>query len=273
MPEQPRIQRAQLIEVVFDEETGSRRADQRGSTGRGGSGANGASGGEGVVLTVQFNPQTLEITYENQNANSDQPENVGSQFVGRGMASLSTELLFDATRDDRPGVRDVRDLTGKLRYFMKPTKEKKTVSRQGGTGQNGSGQSQKEVYVQRGVRFQWGEFMMEGVMDSMDETLEFFDEQGRPLRATVSIGITQYNIRLEEENRQPGAGLSVGVSAGAGGSGAEVSVSAGGGGSVTSVQQLAGEAGRPGDWKSIARANGVENPRAIRNPGALDLNR
>lgn len=270
MPEQPRIQRAQLIEVEFDEETGSRRTDQKGSSGRGRAGSNGGSGNEGMVLTVQFNPQTLKVTYENQNANADQPENVGSQFVGRGTASLSTELLFDVTREERTGVRDVRDLTGKLRYFMKPTKEKKTASQQGGTGQNGSGQDQKEVFVQRGVRFQWGEFMMEGVMDSMDETLEFFDEQGRPLRARVSIGITQHNIRLEEEGRRPGAG-SLGVSGGIGGSGAEASVSAGDEGSVTSVQQLAGEAGRPADWKSIARANGVENPRAIRNPGELDV--
>ena len=39
----------------------------------------------------------------------------------------------------------------------------------------------------RGCRFEWGSFIFQGVVDSMDETLDYFSEEGVPLRATVSL--------------------------------------------------------------------------------------
>lgn len=277
MPEQADIKRAQLIEVELDEDSGSRRTDKKGSAGNGSSQGSNGSTGEGKTVPVQFNPQTLKVSYKNQKANSDQPDGQGSQFVGRGTAKLNVDLLFDATRSEREGVKDVRDLTRKVRYFMEPKKQKKKKSKGGRSESDGS--SKKEVFVQPGVRFQWGNFALEGVMDSMNETLEFFDEKGHPLRASVSIGITQHSIRLKDrgkKNSSTGGSSerpeSSGAEEGAGGrSEAEQSSSPEGNESRTSVQQLAGEAGRQSEWKEIAQANGVENPRAIRNPSALDL--
>lgn len=276
MPEQPDITRAKLMEVDFDKDTGSQRADETHPSQNGGSQSSDGDDHTGHVLTVQFNPQTLKVTYKNQKANSDQPDGQGSQYVGRGTTQLSVDLLFDSTRV-KGEVKDVREMTRRVRYFMEPKKQTKNASDDGRNGSSDSSGENKEVFVQRGVRFQWGRFALEGVMDSLNETLEFFDEDGHPLRATVSIGITQQAIRLDEDGGSSGRDWSPlripseGGAEGRGRSEAEQS-SASEEESRSSVQQLAGEVGRQSQWKEIARANGVENPRAIRNPNALDLN-
>ena len=56
------------------------------------------------------------------------------------------------------------------------------------------------------MRFQWGSFLFEGVMDSMDETLEFFSADGRPLRAKVSISITSQDIQFQSRRRPSSGG-------------------------------------------------------------------
>lgn len=278
MPEEPDVKRAQLIEVEFDENTGTRRVDKKGTAQNGGSQPSSGGEGAGKVMTVQFNPQTLKVNYKNQKANADQPDGQGSQFVGRGTTQLSVDLLFDATRVE--GVQDVRDMTRGVRYFMEPKKQKKQ-SAGGRNGSDGSSEEGAEKFVQRGVCFQWGRFALEGVMDSLNETLEFFGAEGYPLRATVSIGITQHSIRLEERDGSADGDWSLPPVSSGGeeqetegrgeGSEAEQSTSPMADDSMDSVQQLAGEVGRQSEWKEIARANGVENPRAIRNPSALDL--
>src|SRR5580704_14891652 len=75
----------------------------------------------GKNFPVQFNPQTLKLTYSNQKAGGDQPKGSSTQFVGRGVTKLSLELWFDialAQQQNGVSANDVRQLTQEIVYFM-----------------------------------------------------------------------------------------------------------------------------------------------------------
>ncbi len=220
MPQEPAIERAEIREIRWLD--GRDEPEEVPET---------------PPVRVQFNPQTLKVNYTNQKAGGDQPEGSAVQFVGRGTTKLAVDLLFDVTGppdDDGEPVNDVRKLTEKLFYFMKP---KPT--------------DEQDKFVPPGVRFLWGSFLFDGVMDSMNETLDFFSSDGRPLRATVSIALSQQELRFRFNE---GAGAAAGTQP-------QAEARAG-----DSVQQLAARQGRPGDWKAIAAANDIENPRNL-TPG------
>ena len=237
MPQALKPDRATLQEIWWDNQGKSKDSDPKGVPTR--------------PFEVQFNPQTLKVNYSNQAAGGDQPKGAAVQFVGKGTTKLSVELLFDTTSKETSGSEsDVRELTDKVNAFMRPKK----VMVEG-----------KEMFVPAGVRFQWGAFLFEGVMDSMDETLELFSEKGVPLRATVSISLSQQDIQFKRRDLGLGGGLpGAGGLAGGGGlpggtPGTEALNTARGG---ESYQQMASKAG-VSDWKPSALANGIEDPRRI----------
>ena len=52
----------------------------------------------GKSVEVQFNPQTLKLSFANNNKGGDQPGGgSGKQFVGSGTSNMSVELVFDTT--------------------------------------------------------------------------------------------------------------------------------------------------------------------------------
>jgi hypothetical protein len=189
---------------------------------------------------VDFNPQTLKMNFSNQKAGGDQPAGSSVQFVGKGTTKLSLELWFDTTAKETKGpgqVLDVRDKTSEIFKLMEPTP---------GTGKH------KKEFIPPGVRFHWGSFLFTGVVDSMDETLEFFSSTGVPMRASVSLTLSKQELSFEREKADAeGAGTDPFQEAKAG----------------DTFQKIAG---RNGDrnWQDKARANGIENPRRLA-PGAL----
>src|SRR5207244_8639058 len=57
------------------------------------------------------------------------------------------------------------------------------------------------------VRFLWGSFQFDGIMESLEESLEFFSDDGRPMRASVSLALTQQKIQkfvIKDTGAQPG---------------------------------------------------------------------
>jgi hypothetical protein len=222
MPEQQTIVKAELQEVTL------RNDGQEGTPGS-------------KRVTVQFNPQTLKVNYSSQNAGAE--KNAAVQHLGNGTTKLSLELVFDATvpGPDGTAVDDVRTLTKEIGFFITAS-DKKT----------------KGVFIPPGVRFTWGSFLFEGVVDSMDETLEFFSAEGKPLRATVSLALSRQEIVF-----RPGKGAAQGAEKNPAGTVPQAIARAG-----ESLQQMAGRAGKGADWKAIASANGIENPRQI-SPGTL----
>jgi hypothetical protein len=199
---------------------------------------------------VQFNPETLKVSFANQVATpsgaGDQKGTPARQFVGAGTTKLSLQLWFDVTAEFPPELKkeqDVRKLTAKVAYFITPKPE-------------------GDKFVPPAVRFIWGSFQFDGIMESMEETLEFFSSDGRPLRASVTINLTQQKITefTFRSTAGPGATKSPGTR--------PLTPAPQG----KSVQSMADSQGKGDSWQLIASANGIENPRLLQ-PGALiDLN-
>lgn len=195
---------------------------------------------ESTWVTVQFNPETLKVSYTNQIA---QPEGGGDRrggqaqlFVGAGATKLTCQLWFDVSapqppqpsKDKEQGpVDDVRKLTNRVSFFITPKPDGKK-------------------FVPPAVRFLWGSFQFDGIMEAVEESLEFFSPEGKPLRASVSITLTQQQITvfppvpLGQPPGQPAVGSTPTTPIPSG----------------KSVQQTAGP-----NWQSAAARNGIENPR------------
>jgi hypothetical protein len=197
--------------------------------------------------TVQFNPETLKVSFANQIAtpsgSGDQRGTPSRQFVGAGTTKLALQLWFDATAEMPQGaerVDDVRKLTQKVAYYITPKPE-------------------GDKFVPPAVRFVWGSFQFDGLMDSLEESLEFFSNDGKPLRASMSMSLSQQKITefaFRDTGAAPGAGPTPGTRP-------LTQAPAG-----SNLQNLAAGVGRAGDWQAIASANGIENPRLL-TPGQL----
>lgn len=199
-------------------------------------------------LQVQFNPESLKVTFSNQNASGDQRGGSAIQYVGAGTTKLSFDLWFDVTSSHHGGgeaTEDVRELTNQVLFFMTPQ-------------QQPPGPEGEERYLPPGVRFQWGRFLFEGVMDSLDETLEYFSEDGRPLRSKLSVALSKQEIRFEEGQQQGGSALGTAAAPSSGNQQAAAG---------DTVQGLAGD-----NWPSVAAANGIENPLDLAAGAVVDLN-
>ena len=212
---------------------------------------------------VQFNPDTLKVTYANQikepSGSGDQRGPQAQQFVGAGTTKLAVQLYFDVTQDlgqGLPDVIDVRKLTQRVAYFITPL---------------GDPPSNPKKFKPPILRFAWGTFQFDGIVEAMEETLELFSFEGRPLRASVTMTVSQQKITTFTFND---AAEPPGVRRGnrpAPGTQPQTAAPQG-----SSVQSLAGAqpggTGGGGDWQSIAAANGIENPRILQPGQLIDLN-
>jgi phage tail-like protein len=106
-------------------------------------------------VQVQLNPRDLRLT--RSQADGEAP----------ATARLALELWFDAT-----GEGDVRRLTERVGYFATPR----------------PGEDRKAPGPP-GVRFAWGGFRFDGHVEALEETLDVFSADGRPLRARVSLSL------------------------------------------------------------------------------------
>jgi len=195
---------------------------------------------------VQFNPETLSLAFSNQVAGGDQAGGSAIQFNSKGTSKLTFDLIFDVTDpkidqrfngSNKPESRsDVRKISKLVADFMS-------------TERTGSGKNTR--FVPPGVRFSWGTFRFDGVVDSLSEKLEFFSEQGVPLRSTMSVSITKqdvdvnFNAPAADAQGNPNAGT------------AETTLAPQG----KSIADLQGD--KPGPWQGDAIANGIENPRDL----------
>jgi hypothetical protein len=213
-------------------------------------------------VTVQFNPETLKVSFANQIV---PPSNTGpgggerdtssTQFVGKGTTKLSVQLWFDVNAvlpQSKAGVTDVRELTKEVAHFITP--------------QPVPGDKTKRVPP--AVRFLWGTFQFDGIVEAMEESLEFFSSEGKPQRASVSLSLSQQAIQFVIAPAGAGPG-------GIGLGGIDLSIGTRPLAAARvgdSVQQLAADIGRAADWQAIAAANGIDNPRRLQPGQLLDLN-
>jgi hypothetical protein len=201
-------------------------------------------------VPVQFNPETLKVSFANQiqtpeGGSGDQRGGAAQQFVGAGTTKLTLQLWFDVNApQEGEAVLDVRKMTEKVTHFITPAPDKKD----------------KKKFIPPGVRFIWGSFQFDGIMESLEETLEFFSSEGIPLRASMTLNLTQQKIDLykfpkEAPSKLPLPGTRPLTPAPKG----------------SNVQNLASNAGKGDDWQSVAAANGIENPRQLQAGMLLDM--
>jgi hypothetical protein len=217
----------------------------------------------GRRTSVQFNPETLRVSFSNQLAQQgggggtgakpagggasqpagDQAGGAARQYVGAGTTKLSLQLWFDVTGEGGAAA-DVTKLTEGVAYFMKPQPL-----------------GEQKQLLPPNVRFLWGKFQFDGTFDSLEETFEFFSNEGRPLRANVSFTLSQQKIQAEfTKDGAPAFG---------GGAGTRPLTPAPAG---ATLQGLAAGIGGGADWQAIAAANGIENPRLLAPGQLVDLN-
>jgi hypothetical protein len=195
------------------------------------------------TVQVQFNPESLKVSFANQNAGGDQRGGSAVQFVGAGTTKLSMQLWFDSALPLPDGNMaeqgDVRKLTEKVVYFIKP--------------QPVEGEDR---WRPAGVRFLWGTFKFDGVVNSMDETLEYFSEDGVPLRASVSLNISSQMIQFQFGDQQ-----ATRTEGNNGSPGQQPLVTTQEGDSAPQV--AARTTGDPNEWQPMARGNNIERPHQI----------
>ena len=203
------------------------------------------------TIEVQFNPDSLKVSFANQlqPPRGDESGTQTRQFTGTSTTKLSISLWFDVNAPQRAILleSDVRKLTQKVAYFITPR----------------PADDDRSKLLPPAVRFVWGSFRFDGMMDSMEENLEFFSSEGIPQRASVALSLSQHGITefaFEKSSLLPGM-LKAAV-------GTRPLVQAASGASLQSIASAAGQ----GDWQSIAAANGIENPRLLQPGQLLDLN-
>ncbi len=235
MPDQVKLEKAQIWEMESDfksEKSGGKR------------------------ITVQFNPESLKVSFANQIATpsgaGDQSGTPARQFVGAGTTKLALQLWFDVNAPLPEGalpsgettVDDVRKLTQEVAYFITP-------------------QPEGDKFIPPAVRFLWGTFQFDGIMESLEESLEFFSGEGRPLRASMSLNLSKQKITKFDFGK---AGQPPGPAPAPGRRPLTQAQSG------STLQSMAASQGKGDNWQAIAEANGIENPRLLEPGQLIDMN-
>lgn len=230
-------------------------------------------------MTVQFNPASLKVSYSNQVQTDGNNQGSSIQSVGRGDSKLAVELFFDVSGPGATDSRDVRRITQSIAYFMQAIPQDSPTATPPPTGQQqagapapaspqGNSSQQQQRYRAPGLRFQWGTFVFDGILVSMDETLDFWSEDGYPLRATVSLNLSQPGIQFKfEKNAQATPPPKTGQGNSPVGTIPLLSTPQG-----ATLQSIVSNARVNADWKAVASLNGIENPRNLAPGAFVNLN-
>ncbi|HET6229639.1 MAG TPA: hypothetical protein VFE05_06115 [Longimicrobiaceae bacterium] len=120
------------------------------------------------TFDVHFNPVSLSYSITNQTSQQGSASantTAGTQFQTQSTGKLTMDLVFDTTSDGQ----DVRTFTEKVAKTMQPD----ATSR-----------------VPPTVKFTWGVYTFEGLVEGYKETLDFFSPNGVPLRAAVNLTLS-----------------------------------------------------------------------------------
>jgi hypothetical protein len=218
------------------------------------------------AIEVHFNPTSLALTYAASGANGgkDASGSADLQNLALQRTTFSSNLRFDLLFDTSETGADVRNTTLKIAALLRPRPGRSPI-----------------------VQFSWGTFVFYGALSSLSEALDFFSDQGVPLRSSLQLAMSGVEL---DGNPAAGSGLGAGFSAGASAgfsagasagfsAGASAGFSAGASIGTTpltlaqsgdSVQGLAARAGV--DWKAVASANGIDNPRQLQAGAVINLN-
>jgi hypothetical protein len=141
------------------------------------------------TIFVQFNPTSLKISRTNNPDSGATVNDPKRQHTAPQPATLTFDLEFDTGEgDEKTGLqqKDVRELTANVREFVEPSGKDKT------------GPPPR-------ILFQWGPLSFPGIVTNLTEDLDYFAPDGTPLRAKLSITISEQNLKYEANATGPGA--------------------------------------------------------------------
>jgi LysM repeat protein len=194
-----------------------------------------------LPFTVLFNPSEYSIEdsskWEEQERNTEKPE---LQYTGGERKKLSMDLFFDSYEDGQ----DVRQFTRQIAQLLEvhTTHNRPPVC----TLEWGESSSQPPNDA---------DFPFVGVLESLKQQFVLFKSNGTPVRARLSVSFKQFRLPEAERKRNPQRASFPAKT-------------------YTSVQgdTLSNIAARlwkkPEEWRRIADANQIQNPRQL-TPGQV----
>ena len=151
-------------------------------------------------IPVQFNPTSLKVALSNKlDANERNGSSSSAQYIDSSSSTLAVELIFDTSdtfySEERPTEggetesvdtrEDVRDRTRVIaENFLQPVEEGNRLK------------------APKRCLFQWGSFEFVGLVESFDETLDFFSPEGTPMRATVALKLKEDRFQFRSRETQ-----------------------------------------------------------------------
>jgi LysM repeat protein len=191
--------------------------------------------GQDPVIPFHFNPTEYQLQKSNNFAEIPIP-GLGSppiQFIRGASHKLSAELLVD-TSDTLEDV-NIR-YVNRLRSLMDVNIEQ---------------------HAPPIVRFTWGTQLFDGVVESLNVTYVLFTPTGVPLRAKLSLVLKEYRPAVVQLKEHPTSSPDF-----------EKTYVVQRGDTLSSI--AAAVYRNAGDWREIARTNGIQDPRQL-EPGRVLL--
>jgi hypothetical protein len=142
----------------------------------------------GKPVPVQFNPATMRLQISNSTEGGQSRGKQTRQFLGKSSTTLTVELVFDTADEGTTKTpRSVRERTAMVEKFVLPRSTDQT----------------KQAPPK--VRFHWGPFHLDGVIDSINIDIDHFAGDGTPLRAKVGLSIKEQDSTQQfgSSNSQP----------------------------------------------------------------------
>ena len=138
-------------------------------------------------IKVHFNPESLDLTL----SNTLQEQGAGDaakQYVSQSTSKLALSLIYDTTHTGE----DVRSITEDLASLMGGVKD-------GSTSDEGGLERIAAV-----IRFDWGAFTFQGMIEQYKEVVDLFSREGVPLRSTISLTLAKQDTVFQSNQREGG---------------------------------------------------------------------
>jgi hypothetical protein len=196
-----------------------------------------------LVVPCLFNPKELSVEKSNQFAEINIPglESPIFQFVRGNARTVTMDLFFD-TYEQRIDVRIFTDrITGWDAGSMFSSLP---------DGAKGLMDIDSNLHAPPICIFIWGAFIFQCIIERVSKKYTLFLPEGFPVRATLNVTLKEYrevDVQVKEMNLQS-ADLTK-----------RWTVTSGD--SLWSIASK--EYGDPGDWRLIANANDIDNPRIL----------
>lgn len=198
-----------------------------------------------VKVPCLFNPKELSVEKSNQFAEVNIPglSSPIFQFVRGNARSVTIDLFFDTYEDGN----DVRTYTDQITGWDAGSMYSKLPEKKGLMDID------SELHAPPVCLFVWGSFVFQCIIERVSKRFTMFLPEGIPVRATLNVTLKEYrevDIQVKEIDLHSADITKRWVVKE--------------GDSLWSI--AAKEYGEPADWRLIAQANKIDNPRILK-PG------